>query len=240
MLGFSYGARVVLLVGPGDNGGDALYAGAELSRRGVAVAAVLADPARAHAGGLAALRGRRRPAGRAGRRRPGRPGRGRPARHRRPRAGARGAGAAGALECRAARRRCWPSTSPSGVDPDTGAVAGPAVRAADHRLHGRAEGRPAGRPGPAAHRPAAAGRPGPRPAAARAASCTGWSAATCGCRPRGRPTTSTPAAWSGWRPARRPIPARPSCASARPGSAGSGRCATPATRRPRWSGAGPR
>ncbi|MEU6755831.1 NAD(P)H-hydrate dehydratase [Streptomyces sp. NPDC046685] len=51
-----YGARVVLLVGPGDNGGDALYAGARLARRGAAVTAVAMDPERMHAGGLAALR----------------------------------------------------------------------------------------------------------------------------------------------------------------------------------------
>ncbi|MFE4589475.1 NAD(P)H-hydrate dehydratase [Streptomyces laurentii] len=50
-----YGARVVLLVGGGDNGGDALYAGARLARRGAAVHAVLLG-ARAHEGGLAALR----------------------------------------------------------------------------------------------------------------------------------------------------------------------------------------
>ncbi|MGW0362039.1 NAD(P)H-hydrate dehydratase [Streptomyces sp. NPDC002990] len=51
-----YGGRVTLLVGPGDNGGDALYAGARLARRGVAVTAVPMDPERMHAGGLAALR----------------------------------------------------------------------------------------------------------------------------------------------------------------------------------------
>src|SRR5947209_13858413 len=51
-----YGSRVALLVGVGDNGGDALYAGARLARRGVKVAAVLVDEARAHTGGLAALR----------------------------------------------------------------------------------------------------------------------------------------------------------------------------------------
>ena len=33
-LGGAYGRRVVLLVGPGNNGGDALYAGAALARRG--------------------------------------------------------------------------------------------------------------------------------------------------------------------------------------------------------------
>ncbi|MFF3622091.1 NAD(P)H-hydrate dehydratase [Streptomyces sp. NPDC002467] len=56
LLGRVYGARVVLLVGPGDNGGDALYAGARLARRGAGVTAVPMDPARMHAGGLAALR----------------------------------------------------------------------------------------------------------------------------------------------------------------------------------------
>src|SRR5918995_1432698 len=37
LLGSAYGRRVVLLVGSGDNGGDALYAGAMLARRGCAV-----------------------------------------------------------------------------------------------------------------------------------------------------------------------------------------------------------
>jgi len=48
--------RVVLLVGAGDNGGDALWAGVELRRWGVFVTAVLLDPARAHPAGRAALR----------------------------------------------------------------------------------------------------------------------------------------------------------------------------------------
>ncbi|GHF85569.1 NAD(P)H-hydrate dehydratase [Streptomyces griseosporeus] len=56
LLGRVYGSRVVLLVGSGDNGGDALYAGARLARRGAGVTAVLLNPERAHAGGLAALR----------------------------------------------------------------------------------------------------------------------------------------------------------------------------------------
>ncbi|WP_344494780.1 NAD(P)H-hydrate dehydratase [Streptomyces enissocaesilis] len=56
LLGRVYGARVVLLVGSGDNGGDALYAGARLARRGAGVTAVLLDARRAHGGGLAALR----------------------------------------------------------------------------------------------------------------------------------------------------------------------------------------
>ncbi|MBH5335350.1 NAD(P)H-hydrate dehydratase [Streptomyces pactum] len=52
----TYGARVTLLVGSGDNGGDALYAGALLARRGAGVTAVLLSPDRAHPGGLRALR----------------------------------------------------------------------------------------------------------------------------------------------------------------------------------------
>jgi hydroxyethylthiazole kinase-like uncharacterized protein yjeF len=50
-----YGGRVLLLVGAGNNGGDALYAGARLAGRGAAVSAYLLAPQRAHAGGLAAL-----------------------------------------------------------------------------------------------------------------------------------------------------------------------------------------
>jgi hydroxyethylthiazole kinase-like uncharacterized protein yjeF len=50
------GRRVVLLVGSGNNGGDALYAGAFLRRRGMRVTAVLTDEAKAHQGGLQALR----------------------------------------------------------------------------------------------------------------------------------------------------------------------------------------
>jgi hydroxyethylthiazole kinase-like uncharacterized protein yjeF len=55
-LGRAYGSRVLLLVGSGDNGGDALYAGALLARRGVQVRALLLSPDKAHAGGLDALR----------------------------------------------------------------------------------------------------------------------------------------------------------------------------------------
>ncbi|MFE9781217.1 NAD(P)H-hydrate dehydratase [Streptomyces sp. NPDC005775] len=50
-----YGSRVVLLVGSGDNGGDALYAGAGLAKRGAGVVAVRVSPGRAHEGGVAAL-----------------------------------------------------------------------------------------------------------------------------------------------------------------------------------------
>jgi hydroxyethylthiazole kinase-like uncharacterized protein yjeF len=54
-LGGAYGRRVVLLVGSGDNGGDALYAGAVLARRGAYVEAWLLSD-NAHPGGVAALR----------------------------------------------------------------------------------------------------------------------------------------------------------------------------------------
>jgi len=49
-----YGTTVTVLVGPGNNGGDALFAGARLAARGVAVRAV-ACLGRPHAAGLAAL-----------------------------------------------------------------------------------------------------------------------------------------------------------------------------------------
>ncbi|WP_369213851.1 NAD(P)H-hydrate epimerase, partial [Streptomyces flavofungini] len=55
LLGRVYGSRVTLLVGSGDNGGDALYAGARLARRGAGVSAVLLASDRTHPGGLAAL-----------------------------------------------------------------------------------------------------------------------------------------------------------------------------------------
>ena len=126
------GARVVLLVGAGNNGGDALWAGAHLAARGCAVVAVaLAD--RLHPEGSAALR----------------------------RAGGRvisadeadraeaaivaadlvvdgilGIGGRGALREPAATLAALAADAivvavdlPSGVDADTGAVAGPAVDA---------------------------------------------------------------------------------------------------------------
>jgi hydroxyethylthiazole kinase-like uncharacterized protein yjeF len=52
-----YGARVLLLVGSGDNGGDALYAGANLARRGAQVEALLLGSG-THEGGLGELRAR--------------------------------------------------------------------------------------------------------------------------------------------------------------------------------------
>ena len=93
LLGSAYGRRVLLLVGSGDNGGDALYAGALLARRGVQVEAWLLSD-HAHEAGTPRC-GRRWP----GRRSPAyaserttRPGGRRDRRDRRPaRAAARGA-----------------------------------------------------------------------------------------------------------------------------------------------------
>ncbi|NKX90542.1 bifunctional ADP-dependent NAD(P)H-hydrate dehydratase/NAD(P)H-hydrate epimerase [Nocardia coubleae] len=117
------GRSVGLLVGPGDNGGDGLWAGAMLRRRGVAVQAVLLNPERAHAQGLSAFR----------------------------QAGGRvvdrlgevdvvvdaivGISGKGPLRPAAAemvaavRVPIISADLPSGVDPDTGAIDGPAVRA---------------------------------------------------------------------------------------------------------------
>jgi ADP-dependent NAD(P)H-hydrate dehydratase / NAD(P)H-hydrate epimerase len=126
--GSVYGSRVVLLVGVGDNGGDALYAGALLAGRGVAVHAVLVDPDRAHAGGLSALRD-------AGGRVSdesvlgdadlvvdgllGIGGRG----------GLRGAFTEAAAAAQASGAPILAVDLPSGIDADTGEVAGAAVRA---------------------------------------------------------------------------------------------------------------
>ncbi|MFD3706268.1 bifunctional ADP-dependent NAD(P)H-hydrate dehydratase/NAD(P)H-hydrate epimerase [Nocardia sp. NPDC058658] len=117
------GRTVGLLVGSGDNGGDALWAGVFLRRRGVRVAAVLLNPERAHGEGLAALRAA---GGRVVDRLDGVDlvidgivgisGRG-PLR-------------SGAAEIVAAVNVPIVSADlPSGVDPDTGAVDGPAVTA---------------------------------------------------------------------------------------------------------------
>lgn len=55
LIGGAYGRRVLLLVGSGDNGGDALYAGALLARRGAGVEAVLVSET-SHQAGVDALR----------------------------------------------------------------------------------------------------------------------------------------------------------------------------------------
>jgi len=54
-LGGGYGRRVLLLVGSGDNGGDALYAGALLARRGAQVQAFLLSREKTHEPGLRAF-----------------------------------------------------------------------------------------------------------------------------------------------------------------------------------------
>lgn len=126
------GQRVALLVGAGNNGGDALWAGAFLRRRGVAVTAVLLAPERAHAAGLAALH-------RAGGRRIDAEHRDDAVRALR-RAdvvidGIVGLSASGPLRPLAAdlvAEITAPIVAvdlPSGVDPGTGAVTGPAVHA---------------------------------------------------------------------------------------------------------------
>ncbi|KDN18178.1 bifunctional ADP-dependent NAD(P)H-hydrate dehydratase/NAD(P)H-hydrate epimerase [Amycolatopsis rifamycinica] len=124
------GRRVVLLVGSGDNGGDALWAGAFLRRRGVAVTAILLQPERAHAKGLAALK---RAGGRAV---PAVDGPQWIARADVVVDGIVGISGRGPLRPEAARlvelveAPIVAVDLPSGVDPDTGAVDGPAVRAA--------------------------------------------------------------------------------------------------------------
>jgi hydroxyethylthiazole kinase-like uncharacterized protein yjeF len=55
--GSVYGARVAVLAGSGDNGGDALYAGALLAGRGATVTAIQASH-KIHPGGVAALKSR--------------------------------------------------------------------------------------------------------------------------------------------------------------------------------------
>jgi ADP-dependent NAD(P)H-hydrate dehydratase / NAD(P)H-hydrate epimerase len=51
------GRRVCAVIGSGDNGGDALWASTFLRRRGVAASAIVLNPQRVHAGGLAAFTG---------------------------------------------------------------------------------------------------------------------------------------------------------------------------------------
>jgi hydroxyethylthiazole kinase-like uncharacterized protein yjeF len=122
------GRRVTLLVGSGDNGGDALWAGAFLRRRGVAVTAVLLSPDKAHRAGLAALR-------RAGGRTTGDTDTAAVARADLVIDGIVGLSARGPLRPAAAALVAAITAPvlavdlPSGVDPDTGAVDGPAVTA---------------------------------------------------------------------------------------------------------------
>jgi ADP-dependent NAD(P)H-hydrate dehydratase / NAD(P)H-hydrate epimerase len=127
-----YGSRMVVLVGGGDNGGDALFAAARLADRGAAVIALTVS-SRLHEEGAAAARRSGVVIREAGD----------------PRDetlldgadlvldGMVGIGGSGGLRPTAARLAGWAPASrtiavdvPSGVDADTGAVAGAAVRAA--------------------------------------------------------------------------------------------------------------
>lgn len=127
-----YGARVVILAGGGDNGGDALYAGARLASRGAAVTALTVASKHHEAAALAARRAGARVYAA-----------GQPSDE----AlisnadlvidGILGIGGRGGLRESAARLASWTSAErtlavdvPSGVDADTGAVSGDAIRAA--------------------------------------------------------------------------------------------------------------
>ncbi|WP_406688654.1 NAD(P)H-hydrate dehydratase [Saccharopolyspora sp. ID03-671] len=134
------GRRVALLVGAGNNGGDALWAGAFLRRRGVGVTAVLLAPEKTHAAGLEGLRragGRAVPAEGAG---ADTTGIGAEAADALERAdlvvdgivGLSGSGPLRPVAAELVRRVIVPIVAvdlPSGVDPMTGAVEGSAVSA---------------------------------------------------------------------------------------------------------------
>ncbi len=66
VLGRVYGSRVVLLIGSGDNGGDALYAGARLARRGPASPRCCSRPNAPMPGGWQRCDGPAEPRSRAG------------------------------------------------------------------------------------------------------------------------------------------------------------------------------
>ncbi len=128
-----YGSRVVVLAGSGDNGGDALHAGARLAARGAVVTAIAAG-SRVHEGGTAALRGSggrlieaaddraRRVIAAADLIIDGLLGIG-------GRGGLRDPGAWLAAEAERARGLVVAADLPSGIDADTGETAGAAVRA---------------------------------------------------------------------------------------------------------------
>ena len=228
LLGRGYGARVLLLVGSGNNGGDALYAGAFLARRGVQVQALLLSPDSTHRGGLADLRaaGGRVVTSVEERRRPdvvvdgiiGIGGRGglRPE--------------AAALVESLADVPFVAVDTPSGVDSDTGRVEGPHVRAAvtvtfgTHKVAHLVD--PAAMACGAVHL-VDIGLDLPAPAVDRHAG--GGCPRRC-CRGRRRTRTSTRAAWSGCGPARSSTRAPGCCASPEPARASSGWCATSAER----------
>ncbi|HEX4015380.1 MAG TPA: NAD(P)H-hydrate dehydratase [Frankiaceae bacterium] len=131
-LGKVYGSRVTVLVGGGDNGGDALFAAARLADRGAAVTALTVS-SRLHEAGSAAAR-------RSGVviREAGEPGdEGLLQQADLVLDGMVGIGGSGGLRPASARLAQWAPHSrtlavdvPSGVDADTGAVPGAAIRAA--------------------------------------------------------------------------------------------------------------
>ncbi|WP_263249748.1 NAD(P)H-hydrate dehydratase [Saccharopolyspora rosea] len=134
------GRHATLLVGAGNNGGDALWAGTFLRRRGVGVTAVLLAPDKTHPAGLAALRRAGGRAVAADGPSPDTSGIGAEAADAVERAdavidGIVGLSGRGGLRPTAAelwRRVTAPVVAvdlPSGVDPVTGAVDGPAVLA---------------------------------------------------------------------------------------------------------------
>jgi hydroxyethylthiazole kinase-like uncharacterized protein yjeF len=120
------GAVVLALAGPGNNGGDALFAAAHLCERGRRVDVCLLDPDRVHRAGLDAALAAGAEVVDA------------PAGHRYVLDGLLGIGARGGLDGRAAHWAAWieaerPRTYavdvPSGVDVDTGETPGAHVRA---------------------------------------------------------------------------------------------------------------
>lgn len=119
-------ATVLVLTGPGNNGGDALFAAARLSERGHRVDIALLDTATAHAEGLAAAQG-------AGARFVDEP-----TDQRYVVDGIFGIGARAGLEGRAAQWAAWAHRehpfviavdAPSGIGVDDGTVPGPAITA---------------------------------------------------------------------------------------------------------------
>ena len=193
-----YGSRVVVLVGGGDNGGDALFAAARLADRGAAVTALTVS-SRLHEAGAAAAR-------RSGVviRESGDPG------DEAVLAGAElvldgmvGIGGSGGLRPAAARLAGWAPADrtiavdvPSGVDADTGAVPGRRFGPASPSRSARSSRACSCSPGPTTPGPSSWCRSGSR--------CRRpiWSSSapptSAGCFPtRARNRRSTPAASSG-------------------------------------------
>ena len=242
LLGSAYGRRVLLLVGSGDNGGDALYAGAR------------AGPARVRGRGVAA---RRTHAHAAGWRRCGGPAAGvvdAGAARRRDvvvdgivgiggRPGLRPEAAA-ALDARRGRAAWSRSTPRAGSTSTPASSTGPTSTADAHGHLRHPQGRPPRRPGRRGLRRRAPGRHRPRPARPpRSRRCSPPTWRRC-CRARPATRRSTPAAWSASAPAPRSTPA-PRCsawpARLRAGRHGAvrrrrrGRRPGPRASTPRWS-----